>query len=398
MLRLFVLLILLVFMRVCSAAPLLNLDIQSANLSDAVRLLAKFLQLNVIVSANVTGMTTLHLQQADPKAAFDLLLASENLAVKPLGNILWVATRDELLKQQQAEMQWQASQLQTEQLQSITWQAHYARAVDIARLLQTQQDSLLTKRGIVRVDARTNILYVQDVTQQINTIRSFIRRLDVPIKQVQIKARLASVDSDQESMLGVRFAVSGNEGASVVQGEYSVAVAHLPDGSMLDAKLAALEQSGHAELISSPQLFTANLQTAQIEAGQEVPYQEVSESGGTAVVFKKAVLGLKVTPQVLPGNKVLLQLEISQDRPSQQLVLGMPTITTRQIKTTVLTKAGQTIVLGGIYEENQENGQQRIPFISRIPLLGRLFTDDITSVTKRELLIFITPKVSTEAI
>ena len=225
-----------------------------------------------------------------------------------------------------------------------------------------------------------------------------LRQLDAPAQQITIEARLASVDNDFERELGLDFSVrSTSQPDAQTAGRYSIAVAALPDGSVLDVKLAALENAGHAEIISSPSLFTSNHQSASIEAGEEVPYQEVSESGGTAVVFKKAVLGLKVTPQILPGNHVLLQLQINQDRPSSKMVLGMPVIRTRQINTSVLVKDGKTIVLGGIYETNHEEGQRRLPFLSQVPVLGWFFKEQNTLDTKRELLIFVTPRIMTQA-
>lgn len=373
---------------------LITLDIVHVNLADAVRLFAKFLKINAVVSSNVSGEATLHLNNADPMAAFRLLLLSEGLLAFESGGVWLIAPRDELLKRKEADDKWQNLLEVSAPLVTYTKQVQYARADDIARLIQEDHASLLSKRGSVRVDARTNMVYIQDISDRILPLKTLLQRLDVPVKQVQIKARLASVDSSVEKTLGVHFGVSAPGVTNVSPGQYSVAVAHLPDGSSLDIKLSALESEGRAELISSPQLFTANLQTANIEAGEEVPYQEVSESGGTAIAFKKAVLGLKVTPQVLPGDKVLLQLEINQDRPSHQLVLGMPTIATRKIKTTVLIKAGQTIVLGGIYEDNRETGEERIPFLSQVPVFGYLFQDHTMTKTKRELLIFITPTIS----
>jgi type IV pilus assembly protein PilQ len=225
----------------------------------------------------------------------------------------------------------------------------------------------------------------------------------VPVQQILIEARLASVDDDYERELGVHFDLNqgGAEANVGLQTKlpkeqaksYSLAIAKLADGSLLDVKLTALENAGHAELISSPSLFTANQQTASIEAGEEIPYQQMSDSGGTAVVFKKAVVGLSVTPQILPGNKVLLQLKINQDRPSNKMVLGMPTISTHQMTTSVLVKNGQTIVLGGIYEANKEKGEQGVPLINRVPLLAWLFKQQNIKENKRELLIFVTPKI-----
>ena len=177
---------------------------------------------------------------------------------------------------------------------------------------------------------------------------------------------------------------------------FSLAVARLANSPLLDAKLAALDSEGRGELISSPSLFTANQQSASIESGEEIPYQEVSRSGGTGIAFKKAVLSLKVTPQVMPNGKILLQLQVNQDKPSNRMVLGVPAINTRQISTSITVHDGQTIALGGIYELNKEYGEQRVPFLYKIPGVGMLFRQHNTLENKRELLIFIRPKLIKE--
>lgn len=380
----------------------ITLELQNVHLADAIRLLARFLHMNVIISPSVTGLTTLHFFNALPSQAFELMLTSHGLAKWQMGEVWFIAPWEELIKRKQEELKWYDVSSETAPLRTEIWKIQYAKAEDISRLIQNEHAALISKRGRVSVDARTNIIYIQDIALRLKNIRKLIKYLDVPVQQLAIEARLLSVDSDFERELGVHFAVkspSSQGDASKARtwseelGHYSLAVAKLADGSLLDVKLAALENAGHAELISSPSLFTANQQPASIEAGEEVPYQEVSDSGGTAVVFKKAVLGLKVTPQVLPGNKVLLQLQINQDRPSNKMVLGVPTISTRQITTSVLVRNGQTIVLGGIFETNEESGQQRLPFISQVPLIGLLFKQQSTRENKRELLIFVTPKI-----
>jgi type IV pilus assembly protein PilQ len=381
----------------------ISLNLQHTHLTHAIHLFANFLHLTVIVSPTVNGFATLTLHEVGAHQAFDMLLMSHGLAAWQVGKIWFVAPYEELIKRRQEALKWQAVDDEAAPLLTRVWQIHYAKVEDVARVLQDEKMSLLSKRGRIRVDARTNILYIQDRAEPLTEIRRLIHRLDVPVKQIAIEARLASVDSDFERELGINFAVkpplSENGGlaptypVATEMGRYSLAVAKLADGSLLDVKLSALEKAGHAELISSPSLFTSNQQAASIEAGEEVPYQEVSESGGTAVVFKKAVLGLKVVPQLLPGDNVLLQLQINQDRPSHKMVQGVPTISTRQMVTSVLVKNGQTIVLGGIYETNEERGQLRLPFISQVPLIGLLFRQQSTRENKRELLIFVTPKI-----
>jgi type IV pilus assembly protein PilQ len=321
-----------------------------------------------------------------------------------MGGIWYVATRDELLKRKQQEIKWQSVSQEAEPLLTRVYPVRYAKVDDIKKILQDEHATLLSKRGNIQADIRTNTLLVQDVASNVAILRQIIQDLDVPVKQIMIEARLVSIDNDYERELGVSFTnspanseVAGNPLSSLAKsvGHYSIAVARLADGTQLDVRLSALLATGHAELISSPRLFTASQQSASIESGEEVPYQEVSESGGTAVTFKKAVLGLKVTPQILPGGRVLMQLKINQDRPGVRMVQGVPAISTRQMITSLIAKHGETIVLGGIYETNNENGEQRLPFLSDIPLLGALFRTETNRGNKRELLIFVTPKIMT---
>ncbi|MBX3708580.1 MAG: type IV pilus secretin PilQ [Gammaproteobacteria bacterium] len=382
----------------------ITLALHHVDLPDAIRMVAKFLKINVIISSSVKGVVTLNFSDAVPKDAMDILLSSHGLVKWKVGNIWLIAPQNELLKQKQDELKWREMKDAMLPLSTKIWKIKYAKAEDIVRIFQDEHAPWVSKRGRVRVDVRTNTICVQDIAERLDNIHHVIARLDVPVHQILIAARLVSVDSDFERELGIQFTtnsttsenIDGIQKKSIGQemGRYSLAIAKLADGSLLDVKLIALENAGHAELISSPSLFTTNQQPASIEAGEEVPYQEVSEGGGTAVVFKKAVLGLKVTPQVLPNNNVLLQLQINQDRPNSRTVMGMPVISTRQMVTSVLVKSGQTIVLGGIYESNKETTRRGIPMLSEIPLLGLLFKQSNTRKNKRELLIFVTPTIS----
>ncbi len=382
----------------------LSLELKNVNLVDALYGVAQFLNMNIIISPEVKGWVTLRLQNAMPQEAFNLLLAAHGLARWREGNTWLIGSQNELIKRKEEAVKWQVVSNDVLPLVWRHWQIHYAKAEDIAHLLQDDRFSFLSKRGHLRVDVRTNTIFIQDVATIIEKMDRWIKQLDVPAQQIAIEARLVSIDTDVERELGINFATGwssseqgGSSGKPLLEksGQYALAVVHLPDTSFLDVKLSALENKGHAELISTPSLFSTNLQPASIEAGEEVPYQETSENGGTTVVFKKAVLGLKVTPQILPGRKVLLQLQINQDRPSNKMVLGMPTISTRQIITSILVDHGQTIVLGGVYERNDEVGERGLPYINRIPLLKLLVTQRNMQRNKRELLIFVTPKIMT---
>jgi type IV pilus assembly protein PilQ len=377
----------------------LSIDLQNINIQDAIRVLAKCNNASVVISPNIHGLVSLHLRKIAALKAFDLLLESQKLGKWEQDNVWFIVPEEELMQRQQEKIKLQTLLHESSLLVTRAWQIHYAKAEDIAHLLQDNNSSFLSKRGQVRVDPRTNTLCVQDTEDRLFEIHALVKRLDIPVRQVLIEAHLASVDSEYERELGVGLAIeqsSANNGSfqtNATTSHYNLAVIKLANSSLLDIQLAALEREGHGELISSPSLFTANQQTASIESGEEIPYQEISKSGATGVVFKKAVLSLKVTPQIMPDNKVLLQLQVNQDKPSNRMVLGVPSISTQQISTHILVKSGQTIVLGGIYETNKEKGQQRIPFLGKIPIIGWMFEQQNTTENKRELLIFVTPKI-----
>ena len=385
-----------------------SVNIPDINVADAVRLLAGYAEINVVVSPEVRGSTSLNIKDAEPAGVLNAVLATQGLEKLKQGNVWYVAPRSVLIKSGQEESEWRLGMELIAPLLSQTWKLSYARAGEIATVLQSDNASFVSERGHMSVDARTNQIFMRDTSERLAVVNRLIHRLDIPVQQVQVEARLVSIDQDAERQLGIDFAVrqpstdaSGLPGAQLfadAKGKYSIAIAKLPDGSTLDIKLAALEQQGRAELISSPSLFTGSQQEASIEAGEEVPYQEVSESGGTAVAFKKAVLGLKVTPQILPGGQIMLALKVNQDRPSARMVQGVPAISTRQIVTNVQIKNGQTVVLGGIYEINHEQTQQGIPVLGNIPIIGLLFTQQARHDKKRELLIFVTPKIMPQAI
>jgi len=361
-----------------------NIDLENVDIHDAIHYITKLSNQNIIISPAVQGEISLHLKGILLNEALDTLLTAYRLAKQQRGSVIYIAPQSTLIKHQQDSNKWQSLLTASLPLMLESWQIHYANAQDIAGLIRDKQTSLLSKRGKLRVDVRTNRIIIRDILPAINNAAKIIRQLDIPVKQIRIEVRLASVDNDFQQKLGVDFSGIVKKG---------IPLTTLINKEGLDVRLAALEEEGHARLISSPSLFTTNQQPASIEAGEEVPYQETSESGGTAMVFKKAVLGLKVLPKVLPHDHLSLQLHINQDRPSDRLVLGVPTIRTRQMKTTVTLKSGQTIVLGGIYETNQENSERGLPFLSHIPLIGPLLGYKTRRQSRRELLIFVTPTV-----
>lgn len=375
----------------------ISTQFQELPIQEALHFLAKKLDINIIITPSVRGTTSLHLKNITPQDAFDLLLMTHDLIKRRINHVWYIMPQTEFIQGQQQEVRLRAVIDEAEPLVTYVWQIHFAKANEIAALLKSPNHTLFSKRGHVHVDVRTNILYVQDIPERLSDIGKLIERLDVPVQQVLIEVQLASIDSDYERELGVSYlnqtTTSEDSVYSPAPMRYGLAVLKFADGSLLRMQLSALEKAGHGELISSPSLFTANQQTASIESGEEIPYQEISRSGATGVAFKKAVLSLRVTPQIMPNHQVLLQLQVNQDKPSNRMILGVPAINTRQISTNVKLKSGQTIVLGGIYESDKAQQQQGVPILNKIPLVGWLFKQQNVTNHKRELLIFVTPKV-----
>jgi type IV pilus assembly protein PilQ len=386
-----------------AATESITLQFQQANLVEVVREMAAMQHMNVVVHPDTKGVMTMRIEKASPAAAFDAMLATAGLSRKKMGDVWMIAPANVIEKQMQRDAQWQTLALDASPLASQLIKIHYATAKEIALLIQGKHQSLLSNRGRLQIDERTNSLYVEEAQTRLRTILQFIRQVDVPVSQVLIEARLVSIDNDYERELGVEYVetpilqksqdVRASASAHSESGKFHISVARLAKGSTLDVKLSALERAGHAALISSPSLFAADREQATIEAGEEVPYQEVSESGGTAVTFKKAVLGLKVTPHILPDHRVLLRLQVNQDRPSSKMVLGVPTISTQQMMTSVFVESGHTVALGGIYERDLQSGENSVPFLGNLPLIGWLFKQTHHLSAKRQLFIFVTPTI-----
>lgn len=398
----------------------ISLNFQRINIRSVLQLLADFTGMNMVISDTVQGNISLRLNQVPWDQALDIIVTTHHLERHKAGNVMYIDTKKSI----------EASHLEPNYNQPATArgilpaqfiQLHYAKATDIATLMNNQQGSLLSARGVVSVDSRTNSLWIQDTLSQIKSLKQLIKKLDVPIKQVLIEARIVEVTKDFSRDLGIRWGVAQPNrpgrndvplpdrtdvsidqrlnidlGVAPLTGSpasMGIALARLNQNLLLDLELSALESEGLADLISSPKLMTTNQQPAIIEAGQEIPYQQATVNGATAVSFKKAVLSLKVTPQITPGNKILMELQINQDMPSAKIYNGVPAIMTKEIKTNVLVNNGQTIVLGGIYQQNKNKAIHRIPFLGQLPVLGLLFGNKEVSVSNDELLIFITPKI-----
>ncbi|QBR84014.1 type IV pilus secretin PilQ family protein [Legionella israelensis] len=411
----------------------ISLNFQNIPVRSVLQLLADFTGINMVVSDEVKGDITLRLNEVPWDQALDIILTTQGLDKRQRGNVMLIDTKARLEQREKAELESQKELQVLAPLRSELIQIKYAKAAEIATLLKDKETSLLTERGKVSVDERTNTILIQETAVQIERIRELIAQLDVPVKQVLIEARIVNVTKDCTQDLGIRFGISRPthlsgtlDGANqLAQGidpadvtplnrrlnvdlaalpvdanpaSIGIALAKLGDNILLDLELSALESEGRAEIVASPRLMTTNQKSAIIESGEDIPYQEATSSGATAVAFKKAVLSLKVTPQITPDNKLVMELEINQDSDSGRRVQGVPIILTRSIETNVLVNNGQTIVLGGIYRRDKNNSITRVPFLGELPVVGNLFRSRSTSVSNEELLIFITPKIITNAL
>ena len=413
----------------------LSLNFQDIETRSVLQLIADFTGLNLVVSDSVGGNLTLRLKNVPWDQALDIILKTRGLAMRQTGNVLLIAPAEEIAAREKLELESQKQVQELAPLRTEFVQINYARSADIATLLKAPENSLLSDRGNVSIDTRTNTLLVQDTADKLVEIRKLVKRLDVPVRQVLIESRIVIAQDNFSRELGVRFGVtnvnngtgeSGSPNSDFVSGNLNavtdaingdplnlddtlavnlpvpdpagslgLALARLPLGYLVELELSAAQAESRVEIVSTPRVITSNQTQARIERGVEIPYQEASSSGATSVSFKKAVLSLEVTPQITPDDRIFMDLSVNNDNVGK-VFNGIPSIDTRAIQTQVLVDNGQTVVLGGIYDTENIDASDEVPFFSDIPLLGRLFRRDATDQNKAELLIFITPKIISE--
>lgn len=417
-----------------SGADKLSVNFQDIPVRQVLQQIADYNDFNLVVSDGVSGNLTLRVKEVPWPQLLDIILRMKGLEKRMDGSVLLVATAAEIaqLRQQKLEQEKVTAELQP--LESEIIAVRFAKAADIAALLSDSAATrMLSERGAISIDTRTNSLLIRDVTINIQAMKAIIAALDVPVKQVQIEARIVSLNEGDLQELGVRWGFSSTNGSHSVGGsiENNLAnlnlygdsdsslddflnvnlaatsvnastiafqVAKLGSDTLLDLELSALQRESRAEVISSPRLITTNKQPAYIEQGTEIPYLEAASSGATSVNFKKAVLSLKVTPQITSDNRLILDLNVTQDRPGQVVKTGTGeavAIDTQRIGTQVLVNNGETIVLGGIYQHSVSDTVDQVPLLGDIPLLGALFRRTYQQMGKSELLIFVTPTVVT---
>ncbi len=406
----------------------ISLNFQDIPIRSVLQIIADTNDFNLVTSDSVAGNITLRLDGVPWDQALDVVLRVKGLDKRMDGSILMVAPSEELAAREAKELQARQQVEELEPLYSEYIQLNYAKAAEFAGLLKTDINSIVSARGSVSVDQRTNTLLIKDTARSIESIRRMVETLDVPVKQVRIESRMVTVDDNVQEDLGVRWGFSDQQGTdgisgslegagtlaggtiptldnrlnvnlgvqSTAAGSIGVHIAKLADGTLIDLELSALEQENKGEIIATPSITTANQKKARIEQGTEIPYVEASSSGATSVSFKKAVLSLEVTPQITPDNKIILDLIITQDTKGD--IVQTPNgpavaINTQQIQTQVLVENGQTIVLGGIYQQELKTAVSKIPLLGDIPYLGMFFRNSRDINEKRELLIFVTPKI-----
>ena len=439
----------------------LSLNFQNVEVRAVLQVIADFTGLNIITSDTVTGSLTLRLKDIPWDQALDIIMQTKGLDMRKNGNVVLIAPREELAlkEKQQLEAQQQISDL--EPLQTEMFQLNYQKADAVQKLLSDKEGKFLSKRGNAVVDARTNILFVQDTSARLEEVRRLIRQIDIIVRQVVIESRIVVADDKFSRQLGVRFgmqtgftlnkryaggiggslntqpvvSLSGNtltretrtatpyEIASGIAspgysdspqlnvnlpvpnpaGQVALTLINLGSGNLINLELSALEADSRGKVVSSPRVVTADNQKASIEQGTEIPYVTPGSANSPATVqFKKAVLRLDVTPQITPDNRIIMTVEIRKDSVGQLVNLGggftVPAIDTKNVTTQIAVNNGDTAVIGGIYEETVNNDVTKLPFLGDLPVLGYLFKTTNKNIEKTELLIFLTPRVVKESI
>ena len=426
----------------------LSLNFQNVEVRAVLNVIADFTDLNIITSDTVTGNITLRLKDVPWDQALEIILQTRGLDSRRAGNVIWIAPRDELATREKLALEAQQQINDLEQTRTESFQMSYQKAADVQKLLSDPAQRILSKRGSAVVDARTNTLFVQDVPSRLDEVRRLIAKIDVAVRQVMIEARIVEANDSFAKNLGVRLGlmelglanrrpfggqgnglnVGMNLGAELVNtsqaagitqgtpvtnagglntnfpaaglntfqaGQFSFVLFNSAVTRLLNVEISALESDGKGKIIASPRVLTADQAEAVIEQGTEIPYQQATSSGATSVTFRKANLALKVKPQITPDGNVIMTLDVNKDQPGATTPAGVQ-INTKHVKTEVLVENGGTVVIGGIFEQNDRTDITRIPLLGELPLVGFLFRGTSTVSNKTELLVFITPRIVNE--
>ncbi len=408
----------------------ISLDFQDVPVRQVLQIIAQVNGFNLVTTDTVTGNVTISLSGVPWDQALDMILRVKGLDKRLEGNILLIAPTEVVTARETQALQSKKQVSDLAPLSTVNISVNYAKAANLATILKSSEGGILSERGTVTVDERTNTMLIRDTLPSIDEARKMIDALDIPVKQVLIESRMVTVLDNVDEELGVRWGLSDRESDSGVSGSIEGAeaiaggsipsiddrlnvnlpvsgatgtigfqIASLVDGTILDLELSALESENKGEIIASPRITVANQQEAYIEQGTEIPYVQATSSGATSVEFKKAVLSLRVTPQITPDNRIILDLVVTQDTRGETVSTSTGdavAIDTQEIKTQVLVENGETIVLGGIFQQTSTDNVSKVPLFGDLPFLGVLFRNTSEFQEKRELLIFVTPKIITE--
>jgi type IV pilus assembly protein PilQ len=428
----------------------LSLNFQNVEVRAVLNVIADFTDLNIITSDTVSGNITLRLKDVPWDQALDIILQTRGLDSRRSGSVIWIAPRDELATREKLALEAQQQITDLEQTRTESFQMNYQKAADVQKLLSDPAQRLLSKRGSAVIDTRTNTLFVQDTPSRLDEVRKLIAKIDVPVRQVMIEARIVEANDsfaknlgarlgwndttwlngarppgDQIGRTGVNVLASGNiVGTGIRLGQTpDPGTGYFPDSynvilpaaglnsftagqfafslfsnslsHILNIEISALEADGKGKIVASPRVLTADQVEATIEQGTEIPYQSATSSGATAVSFRKANLSLKVKPQITPDGNIIMTLDVNKDQPGALTPAGVQ-ISTKHVKTEVLVENGGTVVIGGIYEQNERTDVTKVPFLGDLPGIGFLFRNSTNASSKTELLVFITPRIVNE--
>ncbi len=440
----------------------LSLNFQNIDVRSLLQVIADFTNFNIVTSDTVQGSLTLRLKDVPWDQALDIILQAKGLGMKRHGNVLQIAPKEELAAKEKAELEAQAAIRDLEPVRTQSFQLNYTKAAEIAAQLtsssggtggsggagasgSTGNRSLLSARGSVIAEPRTNQLFVSDIPSRLTQIQEMISKLDVPVRQVLIEARIVEATDTFGRSLGVKLggadlrgvrggdagyalgnggnrvafggnynAITSTTGQTAIDGltsatsqfvnlpalglagaspaNFAISLFSSAANRFLNLELSALEADGKGRVVSSPRVVTADQTKALIEQGTEFPYEQATSSGATSIAFRKAVLKLEVTPQITPEGNIILDLDVNKDSPGTEVRGGM-SINTKRVKTQVLVENGGTVVIGGIFELTESESENKVPFLGDIPALGNLFKQRTRKADKQEMLVFITPKM-----
>lgn len=402
----------------------LNLNFQNIDVRAVLQQIADVAGLNLVTSDEVQGSITLRLKDVPWDQALDLVLQTKGLDKRVKAGVLLVAPAEELAARELLVLESQKQMAELAPLRRELLQVNYAKAADLAKLFQsvTGFEGDTDERGSVAVDDRTNNIIAYQTGERLEELRRIVAKLDVPVRQVMIEARIVEANVDYDKSLGVRWGgrlSRGNWGAGGIgkpsvdgvepppnpigspfvdlgslTGTSGLGIAFITDNLLLDLELTAMEKTGNGEIVSQPKVVTSDKETARILKGTEIPYQESTSQGATSVSFKEASLSLEVTPQITPDDHVIMVVKVTKDEPDYLNKLNdVPSIKKNEVNAKVLVKDGETIVIGGVFSNTQSKVVDKVPFLGDVPYLGRLFRRDVLAEKKSELLVFLTPRI-----